>query len=508
MKIKLIALFVFILLYNPLSAQKHDYIWLSGYASFTPDSTYGRTVTDFNTSPPSRYREDQDPDISDYYAAICNAEGELQFYTNGCHIYGADHSIFPGGLNLNPGDFHDDWCINWGYYIFPGNTIILPTPEENIYYLIHKDIVSQTFMEPPYSFTYLNNLYYTKIEMFESGNTGTVLEKNVSLLKDTLMGSDLTAVKHANNQDWWFMAIKRETNRFFKFLLTADSIAGPFIQDYGEIVKAEGSSGGQAVFSPDGNTYVYYDARNDPMIYDFDRETGLLSNLRQFEIIDSSNVTFGGVSISPNSRFLYITNSSDLYQYDLWANDIAASEVHIAGYDGYLSPFPTNFFRMQLGPDCKIYMNSTNGVNVLHIIHYPDRKGLACEFEQHGVQLPTYNLFTLANNPHYRMGTDEICDSTISVSTTFSIPVLEDRIRLFPNPVAVEETIHLDIPKAVNGSFQLYNTIGNTLLEIDLFRHQNFYDISLPKQLSKGIYFYTIKGFKEGILESGKIVVE
>ena len=73
-------------------------------------------------------------------------------------------------------------------------------------------------------------------------------------------------------------------------------------------------------------------------------------------------------------------------------------------YDGFESPFGTPFFLAQLAPDDKIYINTNTTVDVLHVIHEPDKKGKACDFEQHGVQLPTLNAFTMPNNPYYGLG--------------------------------------------------------------------------------------------------------
>lgn len=72
--------------------------------------------------------------------------------------------------------------------------------------------------------------------------------------------------------------------------------------------------------------------------------------------------------------------------------DIVNPKTLIGVFDGYQSPFPTTFFNAQLAPDCKVYINSLTTVDVLHVIHNPDEPGLACNFEQHAVQLPFNHL--------------------------------------------------------------------------------------------------------------------
>ena len=59
---------------------------------------------------------------------------------------------------------------------------------------------------------------------------------------------------------------------------------------------------------------------------------------------------------------------------------------------------------MQLGPDGRVYINSTSGVNEMHVIQYPNKKGIACEVRQHSVQLPTFIIRTMPHFPNYRLG--------------------------------------------------------------------------------------------------------
>ena len=110
----------------------------------------------------------------------------------------------------------------------------------------------------------------------------------------------------------------------------------------------------------------------------------------------------------PQFPLPYVTALSKVYQYDLDAADIDASKQIVAEYDGYLDPLPTNFYLCNLGPDCRIYINSTNSVQSMHVIRFPDRMGLACEVAQHAIRMPTYNFGSLPNFPHYWMKTGPV----------------------------------------------------------------------------------------------------
>lgn len=89
----------------------------------------------------------------------------------------------------------------------------------------------------------------------------------------------------------------------------------------------------------------------------------------------------------------------------------------IAIYDGSVSPFPTPFLTAQLAPDGKIYINSPNGNNVLHVIHEPNLKGDSCHVEQNGIHLPTYNFASMPNFPNYRLGAIPPITPSFSYST-------------------------------------------------------------------------------------------
>jgi len=72
-----------------------------------------------------------------------------------------------------------------------------------------------------------------------------------------------------------------------------------------------------------------------------------------------------------------------LSKYDCEAADMMGSRILIGLYDGFLSFYglSTTFHQMRLAPDGKIYVSANNNMNYLHVIHHPDRYGLACHFE-------------------------------------------------------------------------------------------------------------------------------
>jgi hypothetical protein len=227
-----------------------------------------------------------------------------------------------------------------------------------------------------------------------------VVSKNVPILEEVSLGS-ISAVKHANGRDWWVFGATHSKNNYFRLLITPEgvSLVEEFDLDPEFPFLYVGS---YFAFSPNGAKMIRYYVSDGVYVYDFDRCNGTFSNPVFIPLPESSHG--GGVSVSPNSRFVYLMSREEVYQIDLWADDIPASKEVVAVWDGYWYSLPTTFFLSQLGPDGRVYINATNGTRMMHYIQYPDKKGLACEVRQHGMLLPTQNAFTMPHFPNYRLG--------------------------------------------------------------------------------------------------------
>jgi len=189
---------------------------------------------------------------------------------------------------------------------------------------------------------------------------GKVSKKNESIFRTTnIVSGYLSACKHANGEDWWMIQMQHDTNVYFKVLLTSDTIMVVDSQSIVESPVFSPNSGvGQSVFTPDGKKWLTNGAEDQCMIYDFDRETGELSNL--VRVMPQDSGIFYGLAVSSNSRFAYLSNAWDLFQVDLWAVDIPSSLEHIAHIDSFPDPFFwSQFGQAQLAPDCKIYIVSS-----------------------------------------------------------------------------------------------------------------------------------------------------
>lgn len=490
----------------PLSAQQHDNVWLMGRSGVVPDSNsvYALSMLNFSQIAPeiSFLAEEMDFDATN--SSISDAAGNLLFYTNGAYIADASHQPMENGTGLNPGDYVDANGPD-GLVIRQG-TLILPRPQvSDQYYLFH---VYYEYPDGDLSF-HGSRLNYSLIDMTENNGLGAVIEKNQTIFADTL-DKKISAVKHANGTDWWIVMQEYGSNGFHKLLLNSDSISYQGIQYVGDSIP---NGLGGSLFSPDGSRFaaisLFGGLNNDyPVsIYDFNRCNGVFSNPLHFVYGDSA--WYGGVAISPSSQFLYICNFNEVFQFDLWAEEIEASQQTVAVYDEYVEePWPgiptfPKFNVPQLGPDGKIYISTGGSSRFLHVIHDPDEPGLNCNVEQRAIMLPTFNLRSIPVFPNYRLGplSETACDSLVSTEPDLSI---DNAVSIFPNPASDVLTLRVDYP--LKGHWQIFNALGQEVFKQDLIHLQQEYVISVD-QWTTGIYYYRVSD-DQGRMMTGRVVVE
>jgi len=436
------------------SQNKQDYIWLLGQGDGSPPENIGYRF-DFNNNPYSIEAAFNGFGFASSNASICDKDGNLLFYTNGCAVLNKNSAVMPNGDSLNYDIFME--LFNWddcslGYPGFQDNLILKDPANENGYYLIHKAVIHTAINEPRNM-----QMRISYIDMDLDNGLGDVVYKNISLSNtDNPLFSFLSAIQHSNGTDWWIIQAIQNDSIFSVYLLDENGIQRTVDQNSKELFTRENSSAaGTAKFSPDGNQYALYTYDNNLQLYDFNRETGLLSNHKKiviYDAIDPSDSRFTSIEWSPSSQFIYVAARDDLFQIDAAVSDPQTEVVLIDSYNGTVDPFATNFFLMAQAPDCKIYMCPTSSTNSYHIIHNPDEKGVACNFAQNGVILPkTSGLASLPNFPRFRVDNEEKCDpSILSILGETVYDKLE--LTVFPSPT--NDKIQIELPNQI-GSAQL-----------------------------------------------------
>jgi len=393
----LISIQIILWINIPSIAQLHDNNWIFGYSNnFDTLDKFGISIISFTDGKPIITQNNKiNFNFNSSNASFSDSSGNFHSYTNGIHIGNKAWEIMENGSFIQKGS-------EAAGEVWPQFCIALPWPEhpDKYFYLFEKDTSTG---DATYAYSFAKGLYAAIIEEGTNNGLGKVINRNIEIIQDTLALGKISATKHANGRDWWILINKQNSNQFYTVLLTPEGAKSVIVQTIGQ--KIIGGVG-QGFFSPNGQYYgVYngigYKEGSDIFIYKFDRCLGVLSEPSQFHFFAGD---WGGLAFSPNSRYLYVNYGKWAYQYDILAPDLWASRKTVATWDGTSHPFPTGFFFMQLAPDGKIYSCPVSGSDVLHVIHESDEPGMACRYEQHAIQLPTYNDQSIPNFPNYRLG--------------------------------------------------------------------------------------------------------
>ena len=289
----------------------------------------------------------------------------------------------------------------------------------------------------------------------------------------TLSLGTMTAVKHANGQDYWLLTPHDSSDIYFALHVSADSLEEVVEQQFPAVARRN-HNGVVAKFSPDGETYIGYEStylEQALKVFSFDRQTGQLTLDYTLPHPEEETSVVGGIEFSASGRYLYVSTRFTIYQYDLEAADVAGSKTIVAEWEEFYDPFPCTFHVMQRGPDCRIYINTSNSQQWLHVIMYPDNAGPACEVRQHEIPLYYYHQISMPYFPNYRLGTGEpVCDSSLGLPTAIPIvPAPALSLRVTPNPASGRCRAWLSPELAREGvSLQVVDLMGRVLRQEDL----------------------------------------
>lgn len=433
------TIFAILLFFLPATAQRYDYQWPMGYGS-NFDLYFGISMLDFNDQHVNAYPliEIDDFELGEAGSFICDENGNVVLMTNNCKVVDANFQTIQGGDTLTPGYTHDNYCP---FGAFPSTQATLFLPEfsnDSTVYLVHNDaFISSIFQDV------ISPVFYTSTLVRRSGGAFYVKEKKL-LLTETLIAARVTAGIHADGNKWWTWAHAYGTNRFYKFLIGGDTIQGPFIQDIGPNATTFDLDVGQTAFSPDMTLLAINSDAWGVMLFDFDNATGGLSNYRN--ILYPNTPDARGLVFSPDSRFIYASTGDSIYQIDL-NSELGEDQItpipYVLEFDE--TGWPIGIGEMFIGPDCRIYIAPATTTYYLHVIHQPNEKGIACQFQKKAIRMPTNLLFRFPNLPMYRF--NGACDPDIEWGFPTSVaPEPEEDtalLKVYPNPARDEVVVEL-----------------------------------------------------------------
>ncbi len=361
--------FLFLLLSIKSRAQNERNVWYFGYYAGV-DFNSGTAVALSNGALAT----------AEGTSSICDANGNLLFYTDGITVYNANHIPMPSGTGLNGGVSTTQ------------SALILKKPNStNIYTIFTLDQVTGS-----------NGFQYSEVDMSLNGGLGDVTTINTLIYSPSC--ERISAVRHQNGIDYWIIT-QDPLNDFRVYLYNSSGISSTYVLS---------SFGSNTVISPQGALCANKSGTKIALaigdggikIFDFDNTTGLISNP-----ITLTSSTSYGVSFSPNEQFIYSTTfdlvliTSTLTQYNL----LAGSEMDIQNSETIIHQASGNFAHglLQIGPDHKIYVaehnySFGNTPSFLGVISNPNLPGINCNFNVNGVQLAntTYSNIGLPTYPN------------------------------------------------------------------------------------------------------------
>nr|MBA3901795.1 hypothetical protein [Bacteroidota bacterium] len=309
-----IPLLIFICFTSDIAAQNQNSIWMFG------DSA-GIDFSNINNPSPIHSSVKSRGSCT----SIADPNGNLLFYSY-------TRASVPGPTTLVKNKEHNlmlngDSIMGQGWY---NEIIIVPAPFNNtLYYLFSISVTNSSYP----------GLYYSIIDMTQDSGRGAVIQKNVQL--ENWEASDcLIAVKHGNGRDWWLIA-KRATylqgtnlNEWYLYLVDTTGIHAQPLQVLG---SSHSTNTSNLTFNSIINKICFTNYFGLIEIYDFDRCTGLISNPINIQPEYGQVLRIWGTEFSLSGQYLYVSTNGDtvsyLYQYDLFASNIAISRITIDSFN-------------------------------------------------------------------------------------------------------------------------------------------------------------------------------
>jgi PKD domain/Secretion system C-terminal sorting domain len=329
-----------------------------------------------------------------------DSAGSFLLFSDGCSIYDSESNPIENGLiNQILGCPNDGLGINsWGWFLpYPG------AESEKVF-------ISHMLIQNPYFI----GLAYTVIDLNSAQGKPEVIEKNIKYFPDTIIAHN--AVKHANGRDWWIVALQSRSNNYSVYLLDPSGLQFKHKQNIGLTMNRWLVS--ELVFSPNGKKLAYSNPQDDLRVFDFDRQTGMLSNPESAIIHDGAdtiNLCCGGMAFSADSKYIYrsgftqkyaTSGNSYLQQFDVTVSGKLNDWKEVAVFDlDSIHWLSNQYGHFELGADGRIYIRaSCGGCAGMSILMHPEREGAASgmrnlfsyQQDQHFSGMPVF--------PNYRLG--------------------------------------------------------------------------------------------------------
>lgn len=374
------------------SAGQYENVWAFGYGA----------GIDFNTANPVSIPTSMSG-RGEACASVCNANGQLLFYTEGTKVWDRNHNVMPDGDGLTaPGALG---------FLQTGSSaqgaVIVPQPKHPGRYFIFSMTENEEGVNA-------GRLYYTMVDLNLNGGLGDVVPGSKAVLLDSNLNEKMTAVL-GDFCNVWLLVTSSDLIAFKAYEIAESGLnVTPVMSFPGPGTSLQGKTGTISI-SADRKRLVLTDMGYDVSLvssvtlFDLNTANGTVSN--------PVNLSIGGKAygscFSPDNSKLYINNNSvyDYYtieQFDLSVNMpgvIIASKVFIG---------QGNFSHIKAGPDAKLYMGSNTSGSFLNVIHFPNLAGIACQYQVDAVSLLPGTYWGVGGLPNVIAQVPALQDTLIS----------------------------------------------------------------------------------------------
>lgn len=390
-------------------------------------------------------------------AAMSDITGKLRFFTNVVDVYDSTKTIMSNGSGLI-GDISSTQ-----------SALIVPNPANNQQYYIFTTAPDGS-----------GDFRYSIVDMTLNAGLGNVtVSKNVFLNDSTT--EKIAAIKDVSN-GYWIVTHIWGNNAFYAYHLTSAGIAPAVMTYVGPVhtTSAIQNTYGQLKFNMCGTKLALaIGYQNTVGIYDFDQNTGIVSNPITLAMPDHVY----GVEFSANSMLLYVSCydvSGTLCQFNITlatAPLILASRTPLS--------VTADLYALQMAPNGKIYVARSFGTNFLGVINSPNTVGSGCSYSDTGVDLDPGSV-----GVNGAVGLPAFLQSYLKSATGATCPATdisensgEELNPVFPNPSS--EEFNFQFAQNEKVQITIYDYAGKMIERFD----SSYSSIHFGKGYAKGIYF-------------------
>jgi hypothetical protein len=450
-------------------AQRPDQNWPLGINEFPGSQEYGNAVVRFLPDTLMISPVSWKMNFEGTVGAISDSIGNLLLMTNGCYVANGKGDTLVNGAGLNPGTIHDWVCPENGYPA-PRGAMILPAPGgKSHYYIFHMGLRYEAGRQMT-----MGPLYYSLADM--SKGKGEMLIKNKVLEVGDI--EPFSVVRHGNGRDWWIIAPEKQTNRYFRFLLSPTGIEtlSPLnIGPAGDCLRF-----GSTVFSPDGRRFARHENCRTTA-FNFDRCTGLLSDPIVFSL-PKNTFGGGGAIFSEDGNTLIVNTQLAIFSAELnMSNPVLDTLIPLAQIAG------VGIHYMQRASNGNVYFSLMHRGKTFPSLQL--RSG-SFTYTQKGLTLPVFAVKSIPHFPNFQLydWSDAPCD-TLGITSVASIAD-KPQVTLHPNPVLHTCFISLEnVAGFQTGFLTIYNSSGQ------MIKNQTVSDKKITIDTENwlpGIYFWRI----------------